>query len=391
MISRVASPPASLTSADGAQRAIDDALLQSLYEGPIEPAPWRGFLRALRGRLDSGYANLAFHGLAGAPQHRQAIEDADWDCGQHERPYRDTYARLDPIGYLDMQPDALYRLDDILAQTGPQGRRFHREFLRPAGMDQLVILHVTEPGGLRAWLTLARRHPARAYEPAELALMRALAPHLSSALKIFAVLGKGSVQQSVYRDALGHYGIGSLLLDGRREVLEMDESARRIISGHPALGIHGNRLKLAGAPDDAALQALLEGALGDEFGAGCHAMRVTGTTAVELLARALHNPLRHVCQSSPALVVHLRAEAHVAAALDYEDPLMKLLGLTATEASLALRLAQGNSLVEAAQALGLTEQTVRTYSKQIFAKTATRSQADLVRLVLSSVARLGAG
>ncbi|TLX70628.1 hypothetical protein FAS41_27350 [Pseudomonas nicosulfuronedens] len=391
MISRVATPPAPQSPADGAQRVTDDALLQSLYEGPIEAAPWRGFLRALRDRLDSGYANLAFHGLAGAPQHRQAIQDADWDCGRHERPYRDTYARLDPIDYLDMQPGTLYRLDDILAQAGPEGRRFHREFLRPAGMDQLVILHVAEPGGLRAWLTLARRHPARAYEPAELALMRALAPHLSSALKVFAVLAKGSVQQSVYRDALGHYGIGSLLLDGRCEVLEIDESARRIIAEHPALGIHGNRLKLTAAADDSALQALLEDALGDESASGCHAMRVAGMTPLELLARALHSPLRHVCQSSPALVLHLRSEARVSEALDYENPLMKLLGLTATEASLALRLAQGSSLVEAAQFLGLTEQTVRTYSKQIFAKTATRGQADLVRLVLSSVARLGAG
>ena len=43
-----------------------------------------------------------------------------------------------------------------------------------------------------------------------------------------------------------------------------------------------------------------------------------------------------------------------------------------------------------AEAFGLTEHTDRTYSKQIFAKTGARRQADLVRLILTSVATLAA-
>jgi DNA-binding CsgD family transcriptional regulator len=47
-------------------------------------------------------------------------------------------------------------------------------------------------------------------------------------------------------------------------------------------------------------------------------------------------------------------------------------------------------LAQAARVLHLSEQTARTYSKLIFAKTGTNRQADLVRLILTSVAHLAA-
>ena len=66
----------------------------------------------------------------------------------------------------------------------------------------------------------------------------------------------------------------------------------------------------------------------------------------------------------------------------------ELFGLTATEARLAIRLADGLSLREAAELMEVTESTVRTYSKRIFGKTGVSRQSELVRLVLKSVVQL---
>jgi len=43
----------------------------------------------------------------------------------------------------------------------------------------------------------------------------------------------------------------------------------------------------------------------------------------------------------------------------------------------------------AAAKLGLTESSVRTYSKKIFSKTGAKRQAELVRLILKTVSLLG--
>jgi DNA-binding CsgD family transcriptional regulator len=51
-------------------------------------------------------------------------------------------------------------------------------------------------------------------------------------------------------------------------------------------------------------------------------------------------------------------------------------------------LAIGKSLQEAAEAMRIKDQTARSYLKQIFLKTDTKRQAELVRLMLTSHLRI---
>jgi DNA-binding CsgD family transcriptional regulator/PAS domain-containing protein len=63
----------------------------------------------------------------------------------------------------------------------------------------------------------------------------------------------------------------------------------------------------------------------------------------------------------------------------------KLYGLSQVETRLTLLIVGGTSLQKAAEALHIKEQTARSYLKQVFLKTDTRRQADLVRVVLSGM------
>jgi DNA-binding NarL/FixJ family response regulator len=65
-----------------------------------------------------------------------------------------------------------------------------------------------------------------------------------------------------------------------------------------------------------------------------------------------------------------------------------MLSLTFSESLFVRRLVAGFSLEQAAAQLGLRSETVRTRLKIVFQKTNTHRQADLVRLVLTSVASL---
>jgi DNA-binding CsgD family transcriptional regulator len=65
--------------------------------------------------------------------------------------------------------------------------------------------------------------------------------------------------------------------------------------------------------------------------------------------------------------------------------LVDLFGLLPSEARLAWMLGQATSIADAADALGLTIETARNYSKKIYAKTGARGQAELVRIILTSV------
>ncbi len=65
------------------------------------------------------------------------------------------------------------------------------------------------------------------------------------------------------------------------------------------------------------------------------------------------------------------------------------LGISLPEARLARALGMGDSLAQAAARLGLTIETARAYSKQIFAKTAMSGQPALMRRLWTSALVLG--
>lgn len=71
------------------------------------------------------------------------------------------------------------------------------------------------------------------------------------------------------------------------------------------------------------------------------------------------------------------------------DRLSEALGLTQAEAGVALALAGGATQREAAQALGLQPETVRTYAKSVLAKTGAPRAKDLARLVAEAGALSG--
>lgn len=67
--------------------------------------------------------------------------------------------------------------------------------------------------------------------------------------------------------------------------------------------------------------------------------------------------------------------------LPTEEALRISFGLTPTQATLAVVIAKGNSLKEAADQLRITKETARTHLKSIFAKMDVHRQAELVARV----------
>lgn len=98
----------------------------------------------------------------------------------------------------------------------------------------------------------------------------------------------------------------------------------------------------------------------------------------------------------PASVLRERGHPSVRVLAVVHDPeaivlldaslIRQLHGLTVTEAALAVSLAQGRTLAEFADERGCSEETARTHLKRVLGKTETRRQADLVRMLLGSVA-----
>ncbi|MCC5962233.1 MAG: hypothetical protein JJU09_03810 [Rhodobacteraceae bacterium] len=202
--------------------------------------------------------------------------------------------------------------------------------------DDARGLGVSGPHG-PGWLLLT----GATFQARDSALLSSLVPHLEQAVEMAAQV-----------QAL------------RREAAQMQALARRTGAGYVQFGPRG---EIAAA--DPVARALLARARGQ---GGIAQGVVTLGNGVEMLRLGDTGYLRATDQPLPT-----------------PEVLARHLGLALPEARLARALGHGASLREAAAILGLTLETARHYSKQIYAKTGLRGQPDLIRRLWTGVIPLG--
>jgi DNA-binding CsgD family transcriptional regulator len=117
---------------------------------------------------------------------------------------------------------------------------------------------------------------------------------------------------------------------------------------------------------------------------------------VLLLRRTLTRPLVAVvaslgCQndlwSEPATALYLLDPDQDSR--EMISALCRAHGLTATESTLAVHLVGGATVEDAASRMHIQTQTARAYLKQVFAKTGTHRQAELVAAILAGIIQIG--
>jgi DNA-binding CsgD family transcriptional regulator len=196
-------------------------------------------------------------------------------------------------------------------------------------------------------------------------------------------------------------GMMSFAQDG--SIIETNQEARRILAEKDGIWLAGNTLCVDSSQESRELQRMIRSALADSGaiaapdsegteGPGVvEAMSITrpsGRAKLGVLVRAV--PLGQWSESKqrPAVVVFLR-DPESNAAQPSQELVRRLFGLTRMEAQLALLLAEGLTLDEAAEKMNVRRNTARTHLRSIFCKTGVTRQTMLVRLLLNSVLTLG--
>ena len=185
---------------------------------------------------------------------------------------------------------------------------------------------------------------------------------------------------------------GVVLLDTDRQVVSCNQSAERILAMDDGLALGRNGPYAVKPAENQSLQALLDSALapdpGDEAAAGgfVAVSRSSGGRPYAVMV----TPLLAAPPGSIAgdAVVSVWIGDPESGRISATDVLQKLYQLTSAEAELVQLLSLGHSLEEAAGVRGVTINTARSQLKQVFSKTDTRRQGDLLRLVLTGVASI---
>ncbi len=217
----------------------------------------------------------------------------------------------------------------------------------------------------------------------------ALAPHLQRATAIQHRLGTLELCRAAGEHALDHLGVAVFFLARDGGVLYHNAEARRLLVAAEGLSLtREGRLEIAGSrgarPLARAVTEACQTGTGCGLGAGgtFHLPRAAGKP-YGVVVSPLRSPTLPLLPSPPAAVVLVTDPDRP---LDATAVLERLYGLTAAEARLACLVASGRTLEDAADALGITQNTARWTLKNVFSKTDTTRQAALVRLLLTGPA-----
>ena len=362
----------------------DDGLIQAIYAGPLEADPWKPFLQSYRQLLRALDIGLAIQ----APMLGRSplwLHDCTTDP-RHIAQYHQTYFRQDPWHTHPMTAGEVTTMDKVITPGILETTPFFREFMHEHGALYGMKATISCDKQGSAFLLVGRGKQQGNFTAAEQAQCRQLLPHLRQALRCYQALAVAELQSNAFTHLSRNSHLQALWLDDQGCVLPWQDAEQFL----PCLKIHDHRPYVPEPAVNAALQALIRRGLqapplkGDVPKTLGHlGLGVDSGDGRSLAVQRLPQTLR-LKGATPKLRLLISAGSQ--ARKVSSKAIAQVFGISQAEAEVVLLLTRGHSLRSAAQALGVSEHTVRTQTKKIYARTGCAGQNELLLRVLSSTA-----
>ena len=360
-----------------------ESLLYRIHALTDANGDWAGVLALLRERLDSQLATLSQHHFASG----QGAVVCEFPASPDFRKTYAEYASRNPW-FLSSDEYTAGRVmtgDELLSNKDLLKTDFYRGLLKPRRLFHCMSGVAVRRGQLIYYLSLHRGEDQAAFGEREKSSLRAVLAHVSLALENRWLLRQASDLAEVMTGIVDRSPHLSILVDANGRVVHCSRSATALSVPSAGLCIEDGRLAAATPVDRTALREAIrdvaEGAARDApdrtravtlsvpgaqrptvvsiYAAGKVFQAETGGVA-ELVLITARNP-------------HVEHDIHTCS-------FVKQFGLSPAQARVSVMIIAGHSLVDTARRLHVSENTARSHLKQIFQKTNTHGQMELVHL-----------
>jgi DNA-binding CsgD family transcriptional regulator len=301
--------------------------------------------------------------------------------------YAEQYARLDPTTTPMFLRDVgeVVSTNDLVPYSEFLETRFYKEWARPQGLVDQVQANLDKSATSFVHLSFWRNSDSGIADEATRDRMRLIVPHMRRAVLVSHLVDNRTAEAATYGDALDGIGAGLFFVDAGGGIVHANASGHAMLAQATLLRASGGKL----VPHDASA----EQGLYETFSMAEDGDAAVGTrgVAVPLVARDGEHYVAHVLPLTAG--ARRRAGAAYAAVaavfvhkadLDMPSPqevIAKFYKLTPTELRVLFAIFQIGGVPEVAEAMGISESTVKTHLRRLFAKTGSDRQADLVKLV----------
>lgn len=356
----------------------EDKLLEIvglLYDGCMDPQVWEAAYLAVGQAYGAHMGGLQRydHGQGRGVMFRPYGMD-----DHHARTYAEHYCHTNiwktRRGTRPGVPGEILLGSDVVPERELLGSEFY-EWLRTQDDARWPIAVVLDRSGdIVTTVTWVRSGRWGDFTRVERRFLERLHPHLQRAQEVERRFHEVHAERDVGLSLLDRVDAGVLLLSTDGAIVHANNSGRELLQESDGIRALRGRLAFASSADDSLLCSLL-----------ALATRGRGGGRLSVARPPPRKPLSLSVVPLPGGFGRARIVVFVTdpgrGRITAGEALRAVYGLTPAEARLARRLASGEGLREAAEALAISRETARTYLKRVFAKTGTSRQVELLLLL----------
>lgn len=360
-------------------------LVGDLYDAAIDPALWPVALKGARDFVGGASAGIVTKN-ASANSGRVCFDDGSI-APDYTASYFDGYVTLDPCttGHFFSSPDAPVSTADLIPYTEFLETRFYQEWARPQGFVDYMGAAVDRSATTAVVFNVMRHESDGMFDHASRRRMQLVAPHVRRAVVIGNAIELKAAEASSLAEVFDGLSAGVFLTDGSGRIVHANSAGHALLAEGGGLYASGGRLAMRQPEVRRTLGAALAAAgKGDAAlrGGGidiAFASREGGDYAGHVLPLASGS--RHEVAATYGAVAALFVHKASITLPSEPECIARHYGLTPTELRVLMAIVEVGGVPEVADSLGIAASTVKTHLGNLYGKTGTSRQADLVKLV----------
>lgn len=367
------------------------AFIQRIYQASTQPDDWASILGDLASYFDASTGQMYsadFYRDGGPLSYHTPVDER---CAAD---YLGHYVYHDPrMPVIRKNPGLAMTREMIVPTAEHRHSEIYNDFLVLWEVEQVVMMQVPDIGPELSFVAIMRSERAGPFGSEHRDVLELLLPHFQQSLRIYRQFAQLEQRNTALAGALELAPSGILVLDRSGRVIFANHLVQRIIDQRDGFGLARDGMPKAisvpGSVDLAvAIRAILTSGKGIEKHPGCVLCipRPSMRRPYSVLVVPFENGGTVLGPKRAAVILMIsdpETKPNIPA-----DVLARLYNLTPAEARLAASFVKTTSLKKSAEVLGITEGTARQYLKRIFQKTDTKSQVELMKLMLSEPAAM---
>ncbi|NUT78804.1 helix-turn-helix transcriptional regulator [Pseudomonas sp. C1C7] len=364
-------------------------LIGNLYQGPLETIPWATFLNQLNVHLNSKYVTFI---LRPPSAHVDGLMvNTTGTSTEATASYNTHFFSLDP--FVGLPNRQVVTSAEFLSTDEWLQSEFYKNFLEPVGVFHILGADINTNDGAQCRIRISRGREDKPFGDEEKAVLAQFIPHLERSIKIHMQLNRIEAERNLYAGAVNQMAVGTIILDESGKVLQTNQVADRLIQEKDGIKLVNDGLQVGTARDTQEFRRLVKQSLLSQKSSNpsvVEALRVqrpSGKADLGIIVRSV--PLTDWSEGKQCPTVAIFISDPEQQSTAPQEIVRALFDFTPAETQLAMLLANGLTLDEASEELGISRNTSRAHLRSTFSKTGVTRQTMLVRLILRSVATLG--